>query len=95
MNTASGTCTAKVKIQNRLGLHARPAMSFVDKANEFQSVVLVRKGDFEVDGKSIMHMMMLAATMGTELDVVVEGPDATQALAALVDLVNRKFDEAD
>lgn len=95
MNTASGTQSAKVVIQNRLGLHARPAMSFVDKANEFQSMVTVKKDDLSVDGKSIMHMMMLAATMGTELLIVVEGPDAAPALKALVELVNRKFDEAD
>lgn len=85
--------TAKVSISNKLGLHARPAMSFVDVANAFKSAVLVKRVDQEVDGKSIMQMMMLAATRGTELEIVVEGEDADAALAALVKLVQSGFDE--
>lgn len=84
---------ATVVIRNRLGLHARPAMSFVDIANSFASTIRVRKGDQEVDGKSIMQMMMLAATQGTELHITAEGQDAEQALAALVALIDRNFDE--
>jgi len=84
---------ACVTIQNRLGLHARPAMAFVDTANGFTSDVQVKKGSQSVDGKSIMQMMMLAATQGTELQIVAEGDDADDAVAALVTLVDRKFDE--
>ena len=84
---------AIVKIQNKLGLHARPAMSFVDTANNFVSKVLVKKGAQVVDGKSIMQMMMLAATQGTELLIEATGPDAAAAVNALCDLINRKFDE--
>ena len=83
----------RVKIQNRLGLHARPAMSFVDTANTFGCEIRVEKGDQDVDGKSIMQMMMLAATMDTELTIRAKGHDADDALTALNDLVNRKFDE--
>ena len=82
-----------VKIQNKLGLHARPAMSFVDVANRFQSQIQVQKKEQIVDGKSIMQMMMLAATEGTELQIHAKCPDADQAVEALRELVDRKFDE--
>ncbi len=93
MDQAIPSVRARVTIQNRLGLHARPAMSFVDTATGFTSQVQVRKGEQVVDGKSIMQMMMLAATQGTDLEIVAEGPDADAAVAALRDLVDRKFDE--
>ncbi len=85
--------TTSVKIDNRLGMHARPAMAFVDLANQFRSAVTVRKANQAVDGKSIMQMMMLAATQGTELEVEAVGPDAGEAIDALTALVRRKFDE--
>jgi len=84
---------AAVTIQNRLGLHARPAMSFVDTASAYRSNVKVVKGQQSVDGKSIMQLMMLAATRGTELQIEAEGPDAEDAVAALVALVESGFDE--
>ena len=93
MDTASEPLKATVKIRNRLGLHARPAMSFVDVANRFDSDIQVRKGSQVVDGKSIMQMMMLAAAEGTELQIEAAGADATDAIAALRDLIDRKFDE--
>jgi phosphocarrier protein HPr len=86
-------CTVQVTIVNRLGLHARPAMTFVDLASSFKSDVTVRRGDQEVDGKSIMHMMMLAATKGTVLEVTANGADAEAACAALKKLVDSGFDE--
>lgn len=82
-----------VTIQNPLGLHARPAMSFVDLANLFKASITVTKGDQTVDGKSIMQMMMLAATQGTKLEIHADGPDADDAIAQIKDLVNRQFDE--
>jgi len=82
-----------VTIQNKLGLHARPAMQFVDVANGFQSDVKVCKGDQVVDGKSIMQMMMLAATAGTALKIIAEGADAPQTLDALEQLINNRFGE--
>ena len=83
----------KVKIGNRLGLHARPAMSFVDTAARFRSDIKVIKGSQVVDGKSIMQLMMLAATQGTELEIAADGPDAEQAVNTLQQLVESKFDE--
>ena len=84
---------AEVTIENELGLHARPAMSFVDLANQYASDIKVSKGEQEVDGKSIMQMMMLAATQGTKLQITAEGEDAEQAIAALQSLVESKFEE--
>lgn len=84
---------ANVTIVNRLGLHARPAMTFVDLAVQFESEIRVRKGEHEVDGKSIMQMMMLAAGKGSELMIRAEGPDAEKAVAALRALIESGFDE--
>lgn len=86
----------KVRIVNRLGLHARPAMSFVDLAASFRSEVKVRRVDVPdewVDGKSIMQMMLLAATQHTELEIEANGPDATSACEALRKLVEGGFGE--
>lgn len=80
-------------VVNKLGLHARPAMVFVDLASTFQSEIKVRKDDNEVDGKSIMMMMMLAAAKGSELVITAEGPDAEAASEALKKLVDGGFDE--
>lgn len=84
-----------VSVGNRLGLHARPAMAFVEAASGFSASVSVRRadGDEVVDGKSIMHMMMLAATKGTELVICAEGDDAEDAVASLRQLVDSKFGE--
>jgi phosphocarrier protein HPr len=89
----SDTCTVKVTIVNRLGLHARPAMTFVDLASTFACEVRVRKADTEVDGKSIMQMMMLAASKGSELEITAKGADAEKACAALKALVDSGFEE--
>ena len=87
--------SARTTIRNQLGLHARPAMAFVDAASRFECEVHVRRtdGDEVVDGKSIMQMLLLAATHGTELEICCEGQGADGALAALVGLVERLFDE--
>jgi len=82
-----------VLVPNRLGLHARPAAAFVKLASGFESEIVVSKEGLEVNGKSIMGVLMLAAERGTELTVRAEGSDATEAVAALTDLVNRGFEE--
>jgi len=83
-----------LKIQNKLGLHARPAMQFVDLASQFKSDVSVSNDKTSVDGKSIMQMSMLAATFGTRLTINAQGADAKDALEALRELVEvKKFDE--
>lgn len=85
--------TIQATIVNRLGLHARPAMSFVDAAAAFEANIIVRKGDTQVDGKSIMEMMMLAATRGSTLEIIAEGSDADAACDALAALVAEGFGE--
>ncbi len=85
----------KVTIKNKLGLHARPAMIFVETASKYQAEVSVCRTDQSepVDGRSIMQMMMLAATEGTELEISATGEDAENAVGALVDLVKSNFQE--
>lgn len=91
----SDRASATVTIANRLGLHARPAMTFVDAASACESRITVRRvdGDQAVDGKSIMQLLMLAATKGTELEIIAEGADAHDAVKRLEALVRSKFDE--
>jgi phosphocarrier protein HPr len=87
------TVSTKVVIVNKLGLHARPAMDFVDAASAFASTITVRREGQEVDGKSIMMMMLLAATKGTELEIVADGEDAEVAIQTLKKLVESGFGE--
>lgn len=83
----------KLTISNKLGLHARPATAFADVTNGYGCTVTVHKGGETFDGKSVMELMMLAATCGTEIEVVAEGDDAQDCLDALTALVARHFDE--
>jgi phosphocarrier protein HPr len=76
-----------VEIKNADGLHLRPAMRFVDLASRFDCEITVSNGQTTVDGKSIMHMSLLAATYGTHLTVRAVGPQAQEALEALRQLV--------
>jgi phosphocarrier protein len=89
----SSSVSITARITNRLGLHARPAMSFVDLASTFGSDILVRKDDTEVDGKSIMQLLMLAAAQGSELHITATGPDAQAACERLKSLIESGFDE--
>lgn len=82
-----------VRIVNPLGLHARPAAEFVKIAARFTSSVAVRKDAMEVNGKSIMGMMMLAAEQGSELAIRIDGDDAEAAFLALEGLVAAGFGE--
>lgn len=93
--TVSKKASARIKITNKLGMHARPAMLFVETASKFGSTVQVRRADNDehVDGKSIMQLMMLAATCGTEIEVIAEGDDAHDAVNELVNLITSHFME--
>ena len=82
-------------IINKLGLHARAASKFVKLASRFHSDVRLRKGEREANGKSIMGVMMLAASCGSRLELVVEGVDEEAAVAALVELVGQRFGEGE
>jgi phosphocarrier protein len=85
---------ADVRIVNRAGMHARPAAEFVKLAGRFESEITVSKDGLEVNGKSIMGVLMLAAEQGSTLTLVARGSDASEALSALADLVGRGFEEA-
>ena len=90
------TASREILVSNKLGLHARPAMQFVDLANQFASNVRVYKGGdepCEADGKSVMQMIILAATEGTPLRIEADGEDATAAVDKLVELFESKFGE--
>ena len=82
-----------VKIVNRMGLHARPASEFVKLAGRYAADVYVAKDGVEVNGKSIMGVLMLAAERGSEITIRTDGDDAKDALEALSDLVDRGFEE--
>lgn len=82
-----------VTISNRYGLHARPAAEFVKLAGTFRADVMVRKDDLEVNGKSIMGMMMLAAEFGSAITIRAQGEDAGAAVAGLASLVESRFGE--
>jgi len=87
------TLTKQIEIMNKLGLHARAAAKFVTLAAGFESEIMVRRGDREVNGKSIMGVMMLAAAQGTVIELVTTGNDAQEAMEALETLVLNRFDE--
>jgi phosphocarrier protein len=82
-----------ITIVNRLGLHARASAKFVSLAAEFASEIVLKRNGQEVNGKSIMGIMMLAAGKGSELELCADGKDEAKALAALADLIANRFDE--
>lgn len=84
-----------VTIINKLGLHARAAAKLVATASEFESAIQLGRNGREVDAKSIMPVMMLAASKGTEIDLIVDGPDEDCAVAALEALINDYFGEGE
>ena len=83
-----------VQIINKNGLHARPAAEIVKAAARFQSEITLRRDDLEVNGKSIMGVMMLAAECGATLQLQATGPDADDALSAIAALIANKFGES-
>ena len=89
----SKTVTRELEIINKLGLHARAAAKFVTTASKYASEVVVRRGEKEVNGKSIMGVMMLAAGKGAVLVVSASGEDAEQAVESLAALVSDRFGE--
>lgn len=83
----------EVVVKNKLGLHARPSALFVRNASKFKSDITLIKDGVEVNGKSIMGLMMLAAEMGSKITIRADGEDEEKALDALVTLFENKFDE--
>jgi phosphocarrier protein len=80
----------KISIKSRQGLHARPAALFVQIANRFESAVTVRRGQEEVNGKSIMGILMLGADKGSEVVLITEGKDAEQAFSDLENFLGKE-----
>ncbi len=87
------TRTLTVQVPNAAGMHARPSAEFVKLAGSFASSIQVSRNDLEVNAKSIMGVLMLAAEQGSELTIAAEGADADRAVEALARLVRRGFDE--
>jgi phosphocarrier protein len=85
----------KITIKNKLGLHARAAVKFVNLANRFTSAVRIEKDGNLVDGKSILGILTLAAVKGSKITLKISGEDEKNALSALKALINNKFDEGE
>lgn len=81
----------EVVIRNRLGLHARPAAQLVQLASRFSSQIYIRKGEAQINGKSIMGVLMLAAAQGSKLEISAEGDDAEEAVAQINNLITGEF----
>lgn len=92
-NKMSKKIERDIVIKNKLGIHARPAALFVQLANRFQSDIILSKDSDEVNAKSIIGIMTLAANFGSKLKIAAEGDDADEAVEALVKLCNDKFGE--
>ena len=83
----------EIEIVNKLGLHARASAKLVEAAARFQSHITVSKDGQVVDARSIMGLMMLASSLGSQIEVVAEGPDAGEAMTAILALIEAKFGE--
>jgi phosphocarrier protein len=92
-SASQNKASKELTIVNRLGLHARPSAKFVKTASKFRSEIWVEKDGERVNGKSIMGLMMLAAGLGSKLQILCEGPDAEEALFEIEALILQKFDE--
>ncbi|MDE0457802.1 MAG: HPr family phosphocarrier protein [Chromatiales bacterium] len=84
-----------LEIVNKLGLHARAAAKLIELASGFESRISIRSNDREADAKSIMRVMMLAASKGARIEVVAQGADAAEAVDAIERLVAGRFDESE
>lgn len=82
-------------IVNKLGLHARAAAKFVTQASKFDSEINVKRNNQDVNGKSIMGIMMLAAAKGSEIELIIDGTDEKQAMLSLLELIANRFGEAE
>lgn len=83
----------EVVVQNQVGLHARPATFFIQKANEFKSSIWVEKDERKVNAKSLLGVLSLGITKGTAINITADGVDEEEAVAALVALIESNFTE--
>ena len=86
-------CVKEVLVQNQVGLHARPATFFIQKANEYKSSIWVEKEERRVNAKSLLGVLSLGIVGGTSIRIVADGPDEEEAVENLVDLVKSGFAE--
>ena len=84
----------KLEIINQKGLHARAAAKLINITHTFEADIMIQKGDNEVNGKSILGLLMLAAQMGTILTIRADGPDEKEALDSICELIANKFEES-
>ncbi len=82
-----------ITVQNQVGLHARPATFFIQKANEFKSSIWIEKDERKVNAKSLLGVLSLGITKGTEIKIVTDGVDEEEAIVALVDLIDSNFSD--
>ncbi len=87
--------TASIKIINKLGLHARASAKLTQVANQFQSDIWIEKSNKKVNAKSIMGVMMLAASQGSDVIITTEGSDEKEAFNSIVNLINDYFGEGE
>ena len=80
-------------VNNQVGLHARPATFFIQKANEYKSSIWVEKDDRRVNAKSLLGVLSLGIVKGTAINLIADGPDEEAAINALVDLINSEFSD--
>lgn len=86
--------SSQLEIINKLGLHARAAAKFVNLANQFDSSISVSRNGRTINGKSIMGLMMLAAAQGSEISVSIDGDDEQDAMSAITQLIQNRFEES-
>ncbi len=86
-------CVKEVKVQNQVGLHARPATFFIQKANEFKSSIWVEKEERRVNAKSLLGVLSLGIVGGTDIRIIADGSDEEEAVSSLVELVKSGFAE--
>ena len=84
-----------IKIINKLGLHARASAKLTQLANQFESDIWIEKNDKKVNAKSIMGVMMLAASQGSDITIITQGSDEEKAMNSIVDLINNYFGEGE
>ncbi len=83
----------EVTINNQVGLHARPATFFIQKANEFKSVIWIEKEDRRVNAKSLLGVLSLGIVKGTTVNIIADGADENEAVETLTDLIDKEFAE--
>lgn len=83
----------EVEVQNQVGLHARPATFFIQKANEFKSSIWVEKDERKVNAKSLLGVLSLGITKGTTINIIADGVDENEAVSTLVSLIASNFTE--